>query len=66
MFTEKGVNWNDLPTTQKRGSCCIKKPTEIITPNGETVIRNKWVIDNEIPIFSQDTEYINNLITLNK
>ena len=66
MFTEKGVNWNDLPTTQKRGSCCIKKPTEIITPNGETVIRNKWVIDNEIPIFSQDTEYINNLITSNR
>ena len=20
MFTEKGINWNDLPTTQKRGS----------------------------------------------
>ena len=66
MFTEKGVNWNDLPTTQKRGSCCIKKPAEIITPNGKTVMRNKWVIDNEIPIFSQDIEYINNLITLNR
>ena len=65
MFTEKGVNWNDLPTTQKRGSCCIKKPTEIITTNNEKVMRNKWIIDNEIPIFSQDTEYINNLITLN-
>ena len=25
MFTEKGVNWNDLTTYQKRGSCCIKK-----------------------------------------
>ena len=65
MFTEKGVNWNDLPTTQKRGSCCIKKPTEIITTNNEKVMRNKWIIDNEIPIFSQDTEYINNLITSN-
>ena len=66
MFTEKGVNWNDLPTTQKRGSCCIKKPTEIITTNNEKVMRNKWIIDNEIPIFSQDTEYINNLITSNR
>ena len=65
MFTEKGVNWNDLPTTQKRGSCCIKKPVEIITTNNEKVMRNKWIIDNEIPIFSQDTEYINNLITSN-
>lgn len=24
MFSEKGINWNDLPTKQKRGSCCRK------------------------------------------
>lgn len=49
MFTEKGVNWNDLPTTQKRGVCCIK---------GE----NGWIIDDNIPIFSQQPEYINSRI----
>lgn len=49
MFTEKGVNWNDLSTSKKRGSCCIK------TENG-------WEIDEEIPIFSQNPEYINSRI----
>lgn len=46
MFTEKGVNWNDLTTVEKRGTCCIK--------NGEG-----WELDYEIPVFSQDTEYVN-------
>ena len=49
MFTEKGVNWNDLPVYQKRGSCCVKK-------------EEGWELDLNIPIFSQDTEYINNRI----
>lgn len=49
MFTEKGVNWNDLPVYQKRGSCCIKKD-------------EGWNLDLNIPIFSQDTEYINSRI----
>ena len=62
LYTEKGINWNDYPTHLKRGSCCVKKEQEIITESGEKVIRNKWVIDTEIPIFSQDSNYVNNLI----
>lgn len=62
LFTEKGINWNDYSTHLKRGSCCIKKEQEIVTESGEKVIRNKWVIDTEIPIFSQDPDYVNNLI----
>lgn len=49
MFTEKGVNWSELPTTYKRGSCCVK------TENG-------WTIDDEIPIFSENPEYVNSKI----
>jgi tRNA(His) 5'-end guanylyltransferase len=48
LFTEKGVNWNNYPTPEKRGSCCIKPLT-----GGE------WKIDNDIPIFSENREYIN-------
>lgn len=62
LFTEKGINWNDYPTHLKRGSCCVKKMVEVPTPNGETVSRLKWVIDKEIPIFSQEPAYINNRI----
>jgi tRNA(His) 5'-end guanylyltransferase len=50
MFTERDVNWNDLPTRLKRGSCCVKNN------NG------KWFIDTEIPVFTQDREYIENKI----
>lgn len=25
LFTEKGINWNDLDTYLKRGSCCVKR-----------------------------------------
>jgi hypothetical protein len=28
----------------------------------QEAIRNKWVIDAEIPIFTQDKDYINKLI----
>jgi tRNA(His) 5'-end guanylyltransferase len=50
MFTEEGVNWNDLTTYQKRGSCCIKDSS------------GEWIIDNDIPIFSQDRDYIESRI----
>lgn len=50
MFTEKGVNWNDLPVHKKRGCCCIKDS------------EGNWIIDNDIPIFSQDPSYINSRI----
>jgi tRNA(His) guanylyltransferase len=45
LFLEKQINWDKTPTKFKRGFCCIR---------GE----GGWVIDNEIPIFSQDRTYI--------
>lgn len=57
MFTEKNVNWNNLSTVKKRGTCAIRKEVEI---NG--VVRNKWFIDEDIPIFTQDKTYINGII----
>lgn len=46
MFTEKGVNWNDLPTFLKRGAACYV---------GELGI---WKRDLEMPILTQDREYV--------
>ena len=57
MFTEKNVNWNDFSTVKKRGTCAIRKEVEV---NG--VVRNKWFIDEDIPIFTQDKIYINGII----
>ena len=62
LFQEKGINWNNIPTHLKRGSCCIKEQYEIETEDG-VALRSRWVIDKEIPIFSQDTSYVNSRIT---
>ena len=64
LMLQKGINWNDYPTTLKRGSCCIKKPFKINEGTEKETIRNKWVIDNEIPIFTQDKDYVNRLVMI--
>lgn len=62
LWQEKGINWNDYPTHLKRGSCCVKEQCEIES-NGVKTLRSRWVIDEEIPIFSQNTDYVNSRIT---
>lgn len=71
MLMTKGVNWNDLPTYQKRGSCCVRNKIAIES-NGVTAdvylrdtskSANKWIIDTNIPIFKgEGREYIDKLV----
>jgi len=56
-----GINWNDEKIVHKRGTACVKNPVEIITPQNETVVREKWTFDYEMPILTQDRNYIENL-----
>ena len=60
LWNEKGIDWNDYPTDFKRGSCCIKTPQIVNTPDG-SVMRMKWTVDHDIPIFTQNREYIERL-----
>lgn len=67
LIHQRGINWNDCPTSQKRGRCIIKQTTMMKAINHhskqeEIVERSTWVIDNEIPIFSQDRDYINQYV----
>lgn len=67
LMLQKGINWNDYSTTLKRGSCCIKID-DGVTKYDEVgnicdyIPSNKWVVDNEIPIFTQDRNYVEKLI----
>ena len=45
MLTERDVNWNDLETSKKRGTCIVRS-------------EQGWSIDTDIPIFTQDRDYI--------
>lgn len=60
LMLEKNINWNDFDTVKKRGSCCTKtgKHTVVNMQSGEQVERLVWEIDKEIPIFTQDRNYI--------
>ena len=64
LFIQRGINWNDLPTHLKRGSCCIKKQFEDTTEDeGAVFMRTCWKIDTEIPIFKDEgRDYIEKLI----
>lgn len=52
MLTERDVNWNDYPTHLKRGCCAIKDS------------EGKWILDINIPIFTEDRDYIDRLVFL--
>ena len=71
LMTQKGINWNDLPTYQKRGSCCVRNKI-VIESDGVMVTaqlrdtsrsENEWIIDTDIPIFKgEGREYIDKLV----
>lgn len=71
LMTQKEINWNNLPTYQKRGSCCVKN--KIIIDNDGVIEtaqlrntskpENEWIIDKKIPIFKgEGRNYIDRLI----
>lgn len=71
LMTQKEINWNNLPTYQKRGSCCVKN--KIIIDNDGVIEtaqlrntskpENEWIIDKKIPIFKgEGRDYIDRLI----
>ena len=64
LWQEKNINWNDFEIVKKRGSCCTKtgKHTVVDMKTGEQKERPIWEIDKEIPIFTQDRNYIERFV----
>lgn len=65
LMTQKGINFNDMPTEFKRGVCCVKEEYYPEAAEGyedcpidATTVRTRWVLDKEIPIFTQDRDYV--------
>jgi tRNA(His) 5'-end guanylyltransferase len=65
MIFQKGINWNDYAPKLKRGRLIIKQEFEIEPDrdklNSAVAIRSRWV-STECPIFTQDMEFLYNLI----
>lgn len=60
LFQYHNINWNNLPTHLKRGSCCIRMP------DANNPTHNPWMIDKHIPKFVNENRiYIERLIQPN-
>ena len=60
LMLQKGINFNDMPTEFKRGVCCVKETyqdPDVDIKDG-AYPRTRWVLDKEIPIFTQDRSYV--------
>ena len=59
MVFQKDINWNEVPVSLKRGRCIVKERRQV----GDN-IRTNWVVDNDIPRFSADRDYIEKLLVI--
>lgn len=68
LMTQKGINYNNFPVYQKRGSCCVKASYSSVdlgsyTGSIDVITRTRWIIDKDIPIFKGEARnYIDKLI----
>lgn len=68
LMAQKNINWNDLPTHQKRGSCVVKEKyfdssINVVENNYSNPWKTRWIIDKNIPIFKgEGREYIDRLV----
>lgn len=64
MLVEKNLKWESLPVSCQRGICVIKKPTKVKTQIDMKAMtymemtRNRWTVDDNIPLFWEDRKYI--------
>lgn len=71
LLHEKGINWNDYTTGEKRGRVVKKEYYAMKIANSEhSVMRGRWTAfdglakEKEIPIFTQDRTFLKALIPL--
>ena len=64
MLVEKNIKWESLPISCQRGVCVVKKPTKVKTQINMKAMtymemtRNRWTVDDNIPLFWEDRKYI--------
>jgi tRNA(His) guanylyltransferase len=68
LIFQKGTNWNDYAPKYKRGRIIVKetyeKEPDENTPNSASTTRTRWV-SVEVPVFTQDREFLSKMIPTN-
>ena len=62
MLFQKGVNWNNYSIPEKRGSFVRRYTQTTETEDGTITVRHPWYIDIEMPILTEDRDYIEDLV----
>lgn len=62
MLFQKGINWNDYTTPEKRGTFIVRGVETTETEDGIVRVRHPWYIDDDMPILTEDRDYIEDLI----
>ena len=62
MLFQKGINWNDYTTPEKRGTFIARAVETTATEDGVITVRHPWYIDDDMPILTEDRDYINDLV----
>ena len=65
LFQQKGINWNDCPVPQKRGVCLVRESYTAPNPHepgAPDVVRARWIVDEDIPVFTQDRRYVERFV----
>lgn len=57
LVTQKGINWNNMPTKYKRGIACYREYTGLNN-------RKTWIVDTEMPIITQNREWFSRVTGL--
>lgn len=71
LMLQKGINWNDFPTYQKRGAAVVKN--KVVVDRGEftesyflrdpSLPESAWVVDLDMPILKNEArQYVDTLI----
>jgi len=63
---QKGKNWNDLEVSLKRGRSCVYNLQHSGKIDDIDVFNMKWNIDNNIPIFTDDRNYIEKYLKIDE
>lgn len=56
---ECGIDFNEYHQSFRRGAACYKVPKVI-----EGVVKNKWIVNTELPIFTKDQSFLNNIFKM--
>ena len=60
LFKEKGINFNDYRTYEKRGTVIRKEDYKLF--KDDESVRTRWIADQDIPVFTKDRTYIEKLV----